>query len=212
MVEEMATMHSTGTWDQVTLPASKFPVGCRWVYTVKIGLDGRVDHLKARLVAKGYTQKYGYDYYDTFSHVAKIAFVPFLLSMAAMKSWPLYQLDIKNAFLHGDLAAEVSIEQPLGFVAQGESGLVCKLSRSLYGLKQSSRAWFGHFSSVEQEFGMTRSTSDHSVFYHHTSSGQCNNLIVYVDDIVITKDQNIGNHGYIGTWILRIYRKYQCIF
>ena len=78
------------------------------------------------------------------------------------------------------------MEQPPGFVAQGESGLVCRLRRSLYGLKQSPQASFGHFSSMVKEFGMTRSTSDHSVFYHHTSSGQCIYLIVYVDDIVIT--------------------------
>ena len=78
------------------------------------------------------------------------------------------------------------MEQPPGFVAQGESGLVCRLRHSLYGMKQSPRAWFGRFSSVVHEFGMTRSTTDHSVFYHHTSSGQCIYLIVYVDDIDIT--------------------------
>ena len=87
------------------------------------------------MVAKGYTQVYGSDSGDTFSHVAKIASVCLLLSMAAMCSWPLYQLDIKNVFLHGDLAEEVYTEQPPGFVAQGESGLVCRLHRSLYGLK-----------------------------------------------------------------------------
>ncbi|RVW28583.1 Retrovirus-related Pol polyprotein from transposon RE1 [Vitis vinifera] len=95
---------------------------------------------------------YGSDYGDTFSPVAKIASVRLLLSMAAMCSWPLYQLDIKNAFLHGDLAEEVYMEQPPGFVAQGEFGLVCRLRRSLYGLKQSPRAWFSRFSSVVQEF------------------------------------------------------------
>ena len=78
------------------------------------------------------------------------------------------------------------MEQPPRFVAQGESNLVCRIRRSLYGLKQSPRAWFGRFSSVVQVFSMTRSTLDHSVFYHHTSSGQCIYLIVYVDDIVIT--------------------------
>ncbi|RVW77215.1 Retrovirus-related Pol polyprotein from transposon RE1 [Vitis vinifera] len=90
----------------------------------------------------------------------------------AVKVGPDGQLDIKNAFLHGDLAEEVYMEQPPGFVAQGESGLVCRLRRSLYGLKQSLRAWFGRFSYVIQEFGMLRSTADHSVFYHHNSLGQ----------------------------------------
>ena len=130
-----------------------------------------MDRLKARLVAKGNTQIYGPDYYDNFSPVAKMAYVRLLLSMAAMRFWPQYQLDIKKAFLHGDLVEEVYMKQPPGFVAQGESGLVCRLHRSLYGLKQSLRAWFGLFSSVVQEFGMTRSTSDHYVFYHHTSLG-----------------------------------------
>ncbi|RVW91983.1 Retrovirus-related Pol polyprotein from transposon TNT 1-94 [Vitis vinifera] len=192
MVDEMAALHSNGTWDLVVLPSGKSTVGCRWVYAVKVGPDGQVDRLKARLVAKGYTQVYGSDYGDTFSPVAKIASVRLLLSMAAMCSWPLYQLDIKNAFLHGDLAEEVYMEQPPGFVAQGESGLVCRLRRSLYGLKQSPRVWFSRFSSVVQEFGMLRSTADHSVFYHHNSLGQCIYLVVYVDDIVITGSDQDG--------------------
>ena len=148
MVEEMATLHSNGTWDLVTLPAGKTHVGCHGVYTMKIGSDDWVDHLKARLVAKGYTQVYGFDYYDTFSPVTKIASVCLPLSLAAMQSWPLYWLYIKNVFLHGDLVEEVYMEQPPRFVTQGEFGLVCRLCHSLYGLKQSPRAWFDQFSSV----------------------------------------------------------------
>ncbi|RVW53096.1 Retrovirus-related Pol polyprotein from transposon TNT 1-94 [Vitis vinifera] len=90
-----------------------------------------------------------------------------------VKVCPDGQLDIKNALLHGELLEEVYMEQSPGFVAQGESSLACKLRRSLYGLKQSPRAWSGHFSSVVQEFGMLRSEVDHSVFYHHNSSSQC---------------------------------------
>ena len=146
----------------------------------------------ASLVAKGYTQIYGSNYYDTFSPVAKIASVHLLLSMVAMQSWPLYQLDIKNAFLHGDLADEVYMEQLLEFFAQGESGLVCRIRRSLYGLKQSPRTWFGQFMSMVSEFGMTRSIVDHLVFYHHMSSGQYIYLIVYVDDIVIMDNDQDG--------------------
>ena len=135
MVKEMTALHSSGTWDLVTLPASKTPVGCCWVYTMKISPDGRVVRLKAWFVEKGYTQVYGSDYYDTFSPVAKIAYVILLLSMATMQSWPLYQLDIKNAILHGDLAKKVYMERLPRFVAQGEFGLACKLRRSLYGMK-----------------------------------------------------------------------------
>ena len=137
-----------------------------------MGPNGKIDWLKTCFVAKGYTQQYGSDYYDTFSPVAKIASVHLLLSMVAMRSWPLFQSDIKNVFLHGNLVGEVYMEQPPGFVAQGEFGLVCKLRRSLYGLKQSPRAWFSWFSSVVQEFDMIRSAVDHSVFYHHSSTGQ----------------------------------------
>ncbi|RVW82205.1 Retrovirus-related Pol polyprotein from transposon RE2 [Vitis vinifera] len=161
MVDEMATLHSNGTWDLISLPP-------------------------------GYTHIYGCDYGDTFSPVAKIASVRLFLSMAAMCHWPLYQLDIKNAFLHGELLEEVYMEQPPGFVAQREFGLVCKLRRSLYGLKQSPRAWFGCFSSVVQEFGMLRSEANHSVFYHHNSPSQCIYLVVYMDDIVITGSDQEG--------------------
>ncbi|RVX09440.1 Retrovirus-related Pol polyprotein from transposon RE2 [Vitis vinifera] len=162
MVDEMAALHSNGTWDLIVLPTNKSTIGCRLVYTVKVGPDGQVDCLKARLVAKGCTQVYGSNYGDTFSPIAKIAFVHLLLSMAVMCSWPLYQLDIKNVFLHGDLAKEVYMEQPPGFITQGESGV-----------------W--HVSQYNRPFR----------FYHHNSSGQCIYLVVYVDDIVITSsDQN----------------------
>ena len=144
------------------------------------------------MVSKGYTQQYGSDYYDTFSLMAKIASIRLLLSMVAMHSWPVFQLDIKIVFLHGDLVEEVYMKQPPGFVAQEESGLVCKLRRSLHGLKQSPQAWFSQFSLVVQEFGMIQSAVDHSVFYHHSSTGQCIYLIVYVNDIVITGNDQDG--------------------
>ncbi|WMV34161.1 hypothetical protein MTR67_027546 [Solanum verrucosum] len=113
--------------------------------------------------------------------------------MAVVRHWPPYQLDIKNVFLHGDPEDEVYMEQPPGFVAQGESSnMVCRLRRAFYDLKQSPRAWFGKFSMVIQEFGMVRSEADHSMFYCHSALGLCMYLVVYVDDIVITGNDDEG--------------------
>ncbi|RDX84669.1 hypothetical protein CR513_34244, partial [Mucuna pruriens] len=194
-------MEQSGTWELVSLPSSKKAVGCRWVFVIKVGPNSTVDRLKARLVAKGYTRVYGLDYRDTFSPVAKIITFHLLLATVAIHPWPLHQFEIKNVFLHSDLDEEIYMEQPPSFVAQEESSLVCNLRRSLYGLKQSPRAWFGKFSQVVQNFGMTRSEADHSVFYCHSSSGKCVYLVVYVDDIVI-----IGNDD------IKIFQLKQCLF
>ena len=192
MQEEMSALRCNHTWDLVPCPSGKRPVGCRWVYTVKANPDGTLDRLKARLVAKGYFQIYGVDFSETFSPVAKLSSVRIIISLAATFHWPLYQLDVKNAFLHGDLTDEVYMEQPPGFVAQGESSqLVCKLKKSLYGLKQSPRAWFGRFSLVVTKFGLHRCGVDHSVFYKLSKHGKIW-LLVYVDDIIITGDDIQG--------------------
>lgn len=119
MIDEMVALESNHTWELVSPPPGKSVVGCRWVFNVKVGPDGQIDRLKARLVAKGYTQVYGQDYSNTSSPVAKMTSVRLFIAMAAMKRWPLFQLDIKNDFLHGDLEEEIYMEQPPGFVAQG---------------------------------------------------------------------------------------------
>ena len=191
MEDEMSALHNNGTWELVSLPAGKTTVGCRWVYTIKYLPDGTIERHKARLVAKGYTQTYGVDYSETFSPVAKLGSVRIFLSLAANLGWPLFQLDVKNAFLHGDLQEEVYMEQPPGFVAQGEPHKVCRLRKALYGLKQSPRAWFGKFSDAIMRFGMRRSQSDHSVFSLMSARGKVL-LIVHVDDIIITGDDQRG--------------------
>ena len=168
-----------------SFPLDKRTIGCKWVYVVKMKADGFVDRLKARLVAKEYAQTYGVDCTDTFSSVTKMTFIRIIIFLAATYCWSLYQLDVKNIFLYGDLQEEMYMEQPSGFVAQGEYGKVCKLKKSLYGLKQSPRAWFDRFSDVVIEFGIKRSSCDHTIFFKYTDSG-CILLIVYIDDIMIT--------------------------
>ncbi|RVW93300.1 Retrovirus-related Pol polyprotein from transposon RE1 [Vitis vinifera] len=191
MLEEIYALEDNHTWKLVDLPQGKKVVGCKWVFAVKVNPDGSVARLKARLVARGYAQTYGVDYSDTFSPVAKLNSVRLFISIAASQQWMIHQLDIKNAFLHGDLEEEVYLEQPPGFVAQGEYGKVCRLKKALYGLKQSPRAWFGKFSKEIQAFGMNKSEKDHSVFYKKSAAGIIL-LVVYVDDIVITGNDHAG--------------------
>ena len=191
MIEEMDALTDNGTWDLVRLPTGKKVIGCRWMFTMKVNPNGSIAWLKAHLVAKGYAQTYGVDYFDTFSPVAKLTSIRLFISLATTHGWDLHQLDIKKVFLHGDLAEKVYMEQPPRFVAQGEIGRVCRIRKSLYGLKQSPRAWFGKFSKVIEKFGMQKRKSDHSVFYRNSQAGIIL-LVVYVDDIIITMNDRAG--------------------
>ncbi|RVW59858.1 Retrovirus-related Pol polyprotein from transposon RE1 [Vitis vinifera] len=112
--EEVQALEKNGTWEITDLPRSKKPVGCKWIFTVKYKADGNVDRYKARLVAKGFTQSYDIDYQETFAPVAKLNTVRVLLSLAANLDWSLHQLDVKNAFLNGDLEEEVYMDIPVG--------------------------------------------------------------------------------------------------
>jgi hypothetical protein len=109
-----------------------------------------------------------------------------LLSIVANLNWPLHQFDVKNAFLHRDLKEEVYMEIPLGLEDSSSAGKVCKLKKALYGLKQSPRAWFEWFSWAMQRFGYKQSQADHTLFIKHSSQGKVTALIMYVDDIVLT--------------------------
>ena len=122
MLEEIHALDENQTWDLVDLAKGKKALGCKWVIVVKVIPDGSVNRLKARLVAKGYAQTYGVDFSDTFSPVAKLTSVRLFISLVASKNWSSHQLDIKNAFFHGDLQEEVYMEKSLRFVAQGSMG------------------------------------------------------------------------------------------
>nr|ABG22578.1 retrotransposon protein, putative, unclassified [Oryza sativa Japonica Group] len=187
MKEELNALMKNNTWELVKLPPGKRAVGCKWVFTVKQTLEGKVDRYKARLHAKGYSQTYGIDYDETFAPVAKMGTVRALVSCAVNFGWPLYQLDVKNAFLHGDLHEEVYMDIPLGFGNSQTVEKVCKLKKSLYGLKQSPRAWFDRFRRAVCGMGYSQCNGDHMVFYKHRGA-HITILAVYVDDIVIMGD------------------------
>jgi Reverse transcriptase (RNA-dependent DNA polymerase) len=168
----------------VPRPSGKNTVGCKWVYSIKHTPKGKADRFKVRLVTKGYTQTYGVDYEETFAPVAKMNIVRTLISCAVNFGWDLCQLDVKNVFLHGDLK-EVYMEIPPGFANEQLKGKVCRLKRSLYGLKQSLRAWFDRFSITIKKPGYQQSNVDHTMFIQRKGEKICI-LIVYLNDIVLT--------------------------
>ncbi|KAL0327857.1 UNVERIFIED_CONTAM: Retrovirus-related Pol polyprotein from transposon RE1 [Sesamum calycinum] len=156
------------------------------VYKVKLNQDGSIERYKARLVAKGYTQIEGIDFFDSFSPVAKTVTVRLFIAIATARHWPILQLDVNNAFLHGHLDEEVYMVPHEGY-AKARDGLVCCLKRSLYGLKQASRQWNIELTSKLEAFGFKQSSHDHCLFTMRTDSSFLA-LIVYVDDVLLTGD------------------------
>ncbi|KAL0348974.1 UNVERIFIED_CONTAM: Retrovirus-related Pol polyprotein from transposon TNT 1-94 [Sesamum angustifolium] len=130
------------TWDLEDLPVGSKPIKCKWIFKKKIKPDGSIDKFKARLVVVGYTQKKGIDYFDTYSPVTKIATIRALIALSAINDLMIHQMDVKTAFLNGDLEEEIYMEQPEGFVVPGLESKVCKLRKSLYGLKQAPKQWW----------------------------------------------------------------------
>lgn len=138
--------------------------------------------------SQGIHTYFGIDYQKTFAPVAKINSIHILLAFAVHSNWPLHQLDVKNAFLNEDLEEEVFMKLPLRFEGKLGSEKVCRLKKSLYGLKQSPRAWFERFEKAVKGQGYCQSQVDHTLFFKHSSDGEIAILIVYVDDIILTGD------------------------
>ncbi|RVW13589.1 Retrovirus-related Pol polyprotein from transposon RE1 [Vitis vinifera] len=183
MQTEIQALKANNTWTLTSLPFGKKPIGCKWVFKTKLRVDGLIERHKSRLVAKGYTQVEGLNYHDTFALVAKLVTVCCVFFIAAARHWHLYQLDVNNAFLHVDLDEEVYMTLPLGYGRKGESR-VCRLLKSLYGLKQASRNWYSKLSFVLLLTGYSQSDADHSLFTW-TQGSSITVVLVYVDDLLI---------------------------
>ena len=164
MAKEIKALEMNETWTIVDLPVGKKPIDCKWVYKVKYNSDGSIERYKARLVIRGDQQVEGFDYHETFTPVAKMVSVRCFLSVAIAQGWELHQMDVNNAFRHGDLNEEVYMTLPPGFFRALGPHKVCKLKKSLYGLKQAPRQWFAKLSSKLLEYGFLRSYADYSLF------------------------------------------------
>jgi transposase InsO family protein len=185
MQDEMKSLHENHTYDLVKLPKGKRALKNKWVFRCKIEPNRSQPRYKARLVVKGFSQKKGIDFDEIFSPVVKMSSIRVVLSLAAKMNLEIEQLDVKTAFLHGDLEEEIYMEQPEGFSAKGKEHLVCRLKKSLYGLKQAPRLWYKKFDSFMVDHGYDRTTSDHCVFVKKFSDGEFIILLLYVDDMLI---------------------------
>jgi hypothetical protein len=185
MREEFNALIANHTWNLCPRPLHKNVISNKWVFKVKQKADGSLDRFKARLVAKGFEQQDGIDFTETFSPVIKSSTIRIVLTIAVHFDWPIRQLDVSNAFLHGSLEEEVFMEQPHGFVSKEFPNHVCHLKKSLYGLKQAPRAWFTKLSTTLLHLGFQESKVDYSLFTFHTSTIHLF-LLIYVDDIIVT--------------------------
>jgi len=179
MQEEMDALHKNNTWDLVDLPKGSKVINCRWVLRKKFNPDGTIERYRARLVAKGYAQKAGLDYDETFSPVARYDTVRSVLAVTAKEKLHLQQFDVKTAFLYGTLQEEVFMTQPEGF--NDKSGRVCRLYKSLYGLKQSPRCWNQCFVDFVKKQNLKASTADPCLFVRQ-KDGKKLFVAIYVDD------------------------------
>ncbi|CAM8887194.1 unnamed protein product [Rhodiola kirilowii] len=136
------------TWELDDLPQGCKPLDSKWIFTKKMKVDGTIEKYKARLVIKGYRQKEVLDYFDTFSLVTIITSIRMIIVIAALRNLEIYQMDVKTAFLNGDLEEEIYMEQPEGCRVPGQGRKVCKLVKSFYGLKQAPKQWHVKFDRV----------------------------------------------------------------
>lgn len=190
MKDEMDSLEKNETWELVPLPPGKNLVGCKWVYKIKTDAEGKIQRHKARLVAQGFSQKFGVDYDQVFAPVARQSTFRILLSVAAGRNMRVFHFDAKTAFLNGELQEEIYMKQPPGFVKDGKEDLVCKLRKSIYGLKQSARVWNETLHKVLIELGLKQASADDCLY---VLEGTVNSVyvLVYVDDILVTSNSDV---------------------
>ncbi|GJY94648.1 putative zinc finger, CCHC-type containing protein [Tanacetum coccineum] len=185
--DELNSISKNNVWELAELPKGAKPVGCNWVYKTKLDPNGNVERYKARLVTKGYTQKEGIDYKETFSPVSRKDSLRIVMALVAHFDLELHQMDVKTAFLNGDFHEDVYMAQPQGFKSKGQEHLVCKLKKSICGLKQASRQWYLKFDEVMKKHNFIKNQVDQCVYLKMSGSNFII-LVLYVDDIPLASN------------------------
>jgi hypothetical protein len=173
------------TWELVPLPSNCKALSARWVLWLKPDMHATYTRLKVFLVAKGYEQKYGIDYDENFAPVLKWSTLQLIIAIASCFGWPLVHLDVITAFLNGKLTEVIYMHQPPGYAVKGKENLVCRLLRSLYGLKQSPRTWYKEIDCYLQHCGWHQSSGDPSLYFPWKNQSIVI-LVIYVNDLLIT--------------------------
>lgn len=186
--EEYSSLIENETWTLAPLPSNRLPIKCKWIFKIKPGYNDIPTRYKARLVAKGYSQRKGIDYKETFAPVVKHTSLRLILAIASKEDLDMIQLDIKTAFLYGDLEEELYMEQPEGFIDHTKASAVCKLKKCIYGLKQAPRAWHGKFNNFLLKFGLTQSQADSCILFRH-QEGEVTIVAIYVDDGLVMSNK-----------------------
>src|SRR5579871_5854511 len=176
---EYKSLIDNQTWKFVPLPKGRLIVGCKWIFRYKLGADGTIQRFRARLVAKGFTQTYGVDYNETFAPVAKLPSLRLLLAIAVIEDLEIYQMDVSSAFLLVDLEEEIYMDQPEGYE---KGNLVCRLQKSLYGLKQSPRVWNQKIHQFFINNGFTQTNTDYSIYINKVTEAM---IGIWVDDLIL---------------------------
>lgn len=163
MNEEPDQIEKNDTWELVPRPHDKNVIGTKWIFKNKLNGNGEVIRNKARLVCKGYAQQYGIDYEETFAPLARLESIRMFLAFSSFWNFKVYQMDVKYAFLNGDLEEEVYIKQPEGFILGNDENLVWKLKKDLYGLKQAPQAWYYRLDKYFQQQGFTKGSENNNL-------------------------------------------------
>lgn len=183
--EEMHCLNQHRVWELTELPPGKKTISCKWVFKAKLDGDGQIHAYKARLVARGFSQRYGEDYDETYAPVVKHETIRVLLVVAAQRGLHVRHLDVRSAYLNGELNEEIYMEQPQGFEEPGQEDKVLKLRKSLYGLKQSARVWNKRATEVFSELGFQQGIADQCLYSRKEEDGSITYVLLYVDDLLV---------------------------